>query len=63
MSVEYSAAGPFPVLSDSCIETGTNFRATCGGTISFLAVNVAEDEHQLYGSVGAKKRSGSSCKE
>jgi hypothetical protein len=63
MSVEYSAAGPFPVLSGSCIETGTNFGASYGGTVSFIGINVAEDEHQLFGRVGDKLRSGNSCKQ
>ena len=59
--VKYDTAGPFPVITGNCLETGVNFGATYGGKITFLGKDLPESEHPLFGKVGDKKRSGTAC--
>jgi len=60
-TLKYDAAGPFPVITGNCLETGVNLGATYGGKVAFLGIDLVDEEHQLYGKLGDKKRTGTAC--
>jgi hypothetical protein len=57
-NVKYEAAGPYPVITGTCLEVGVNLGVYVGGAFKALGFTLASKEFQVGAKINPKKRFG-----